>query len=585
MGNIIANNSLRVRIKETIDASGIIDGHAHHNSGACCPIPLIYAAAEENTFRVYPTSVYGTRTREWMEWFMAHLGGYKDGIEIQKRHTLDLGNDLAKVNKDTFANISSSRDFADEYAVKNIDTQIATLVFIATMDMERAHIAGYDGQTIYIEEQNKTFYCKRSSGEKPESEEKKVDLSHEIIENEFDKSKELKLNKWKRQYKETISAAISNPLHLLPLYFYDPRRFNRPSGIEMPQSMDYGSWDEIFINNQIATSYKTGIWAGVKMYPSLGHKPFDELCEYLPDFYNHCAKENIPILTHCSPGGMITHDAQYYMEFDIEFGRLSERRQIALHKQREKVMRLTGKPASKALGYPEEWGEITDKYHRFPFDYFYKYYVHPEAWRPVLENFPEMHLCLAHFGGEEWRRGPISQWNNRPPSEWLKSVIDLTKTYDNVYTDISCFNLNNSLFNDNGEGKKVRDTFTIMLRWIRDNDEYKHLKNKVVFGTDWYLTHLTRKDDGAEYGNYCRNFKKLIDLVDPTFWVRFTLINPWTFYSMSKEKITNIKEDLKTAGADKKALNEQYEKMFELDDEVSQIKKQLLKMDSDYTKK
>jgi predicted TIM-barrel fold metal-dependent hydrolase len=342
--------------------------------------------------------------------------------------------------------------------------------------------------------------------------------------------------------------------------------------------MDYGAWDEIF--NFIATDTKPGIWAGAKMYPPLGHKPLDELCEYLPDFYHRCEKDKIPILTHCSPGGMTTHEAGHYMAFDIENGELCRKRQIARQKQREKITRLTGKPASNALGYTKEWGEATDKFRRFPFDYFFKNYVHPEAWRPVLENFPDLHLCLAHFGGDEWRRGPISEWTNSAPSEWIKSIIDLTKKYKNVYTDISCFNLEDELVEDNGEGKKVRNTLNKMLHWMRDRDEYKHLRNKVIFGTDWYLTHLTRSDEGAEYGHYCRDFKKLIDQVDSTFWIRFTLVNPWLCYTMSKSKLKNMKEALCDAGVDKPKTQKNLDLLLTLDDEVSRIKEQLARWDA-----
>lgn len=578
MGTIYANDAVRLKLKRIIHASGIMDGHAHHNSGACCPLPLVYTQMEEKSLGAYTTTGYGTRTREWMEWFIANKGGFKTGVRIQRLSTFDIGMLLAKINWVTYAKIVSSMDFTDEFAVKKSGAPIATPMIIATMDMERAHIEGYSGQTIYHEENGKLFYYERMSGDKPERDGKKRNLSHEITLNKIDKTRVLKMKKWRFQYDETVEAAIQNPLHLLPLYFYDPRRFNRPSETVFPESKDYGAWDEIF--NFIATDTMPGIWAGVKMYPPLGHKPFDELCEYLPDFYHRCVKDKIPILTHCSPGGMITHEAQHYMAFDIEDGDLCLKRQVARQRQREKIIRLTGKPASLAPGYTKTCGETIDKYRRFPFDYFFNNYVHPETWRPVLENFPDLHLCLAHFGGDEWRRGPISAWANNPPSEWIKSIIDLTKKYENVYTDISCFNLDDNLQRDNGEGKKVRNTLNKMLHWMNDKDEYKHLRNKIIFGTDWYLTHLTRTDDGAEYGNYCRDFKKLIDQVDSTFWIRFTLVNPWNCYSMSTEKLRMIKNNLIKAGSKETAVLERYEKLLKLDDEVSRIKEQLVKWDA-----
>jgi predicted TIM-barrel fold metal-dependent hydrolase len=576
MATIYANDAVRIKVKKIIVAHGIMDGHAHHNSGACCPMPLIYAQLEEGTMRAYPTTGLCFRSREWCE--TAASLRFKEGVHIQKLSTLEMGNRLAKMNLDTFANISHSMDFADEVADNKGDAQVATPMIIATMDMERAHIAGYEGQTIYHEEDGKLFYFERMSGDKPEREGVKRNLSHEILVNKVDKTKVLKLKKWAVQFDETQKVAVANPLHMLPLFFYDPRRLNRRGGTKFSKDMVFGGWDAIF--DYIATESKPGIWAGVKMYPSLGHKPLDELCEYLPDFYHRCEKEKVPILTHCSPGGMTTHEAGHYMAFDIENGELCSKRQIASQKQREKITLLTGKPVSNALGYPRECCETTDKFRRFPFDYFFKNYVHPEAWRPVLENFPDLHLCLAHFGGDEWRRGPLSEWTDSPPSEWIKSTIDLTKKYKNVYTDIACFNLDNKINYDTEGGKKVRNTFNKMLYWMRDRDEYRHLRNKVIFGTDWYLTHLTRDDDGAEYGNYCRDFKKLIDQVDSTFWIRFTLVNPWECYSMSKEKLRWMAEALKTGGAKKNTLQENLNQLLKLDDEVCRIKEQLAKWDS-----
>ena len=173
----------------------------------------------------------------------------------------------------------------------------------------------------------------------------------------------------------------------------------------------------------------------------------------------------------------------------------------------------------------------------------------------------------------------MSEWSDSPPSEWIKSTIDLTKKYKNVYTDISCFNLDKEINDDHEDGRKVRNTFNKMLYWMRDRDEYRHLQNKVIFGTDWYLTHLTRDDDGAEYGNYCRDFKKLIDQVDSTFWIRFTLVNPWKCYSMSKDKLRTMKNSLIKADANESTVLKRYNQLLKLDDEVSRIKEQLAKWD------
>jgi hypothetical protein len=73
--------------------------------------------------------------------------------------------------------------------------------------------------------------------------------------------------------------------------------------------------------------------------------------------------------------------------------------------------------------------------------------------------------------------------------------------------------------------------------------------------------------------------KVLLDEIDPTFWVRFSLINPWNCYSFTKEKINNMKEAIKDAGARENTLTIRCDALLKLDDEVTEIKEQLLKWD------
>jgi predicted TIM-barrel fold metal-dependent hydrolase len=534
------DDSLQLKPSIKLHATGVIDGHAHHNSGATCPLPLLYGQFADQSFgilqngapvlpvlqRVFTVALTGgfispllyyyfvkkkkdgaqSGSREWCVWIVRLL--YKAGSRIQKDSTPKLGNYLVDLNRETFAGIKTSIAFANKNFKKDRALgDITSMIISPTMDMELAHIAGYDGQTVYHEENDKLFFYHRKSGKQPEDEGEKVDLHHEIVENKVDKSRVLKFQKWKKQFDDTVIAIAKNPFYLLSMIFYDPRRYRYPSDMMFPESMEYGAWDEVFVNansrNRVATDSKQGLWAGVKMYPSLGHKPLDELCEYLPEFYNRCNQDHIPILVHCSPGGMVTHDAKYYMEFDLEQGDLSEKRTIARQRQHDKILKITGKSASTADGHPEPGTGSISKL-GISYDYFFKNYAHPEAWRPVLENFADLHINLAHFGSNEWLRGPITDWNGRSPSEWINSLVDLTAKYPNVYTDISCLDVSGRLIDS--EGKKTdgtfRDTLITMLYWIITKPEYNHLKNKIIFGTDWYLTHLTNGKDSAEYGNY-----------------------------------------------------------------------------------
>ena len=93
-----------------------------------------------------------------------------------------------------------------------------------------------------------------------------------------------------------------------------------------------------------------------------------------------------------------------------------------------------------------------------------------------------------------------------------------------------------------------------------DDDKYRHLKDKIIFGTDWYLTLITRKNGGA-YGDYCSTFKRFLDRIDKTLWVRFTLVNPWEFYGLGDERnFPRIKEGLRIGKSDPCKLKRQFDK-------------------------
>lgn len=122
---------------------------------------------------------------------------------------------------------------------------------------------------------------------------------------------------------------------------------------------------------------------GIKLYPPLGYAPDDPLLEPL---YAYAAEHRIPILTHCSRGGV-------------------QRR-----------------------GWSEEEAErLAD----------------PDNYVRVLDAHPSLKLCLAHFGGaSEWKRYLEDQWRpGMPPHKksWLAKIADMIRggKYPNLYTDIS----------------------------------------------------------------------------------------------------------------------------------------------------
>ena len=569
-----------------VHASCIIDGHMHINSGACAPLPLLYEKVEAKAAGADVSGVPVVQTRESLEIAMKAFG-YIDGINMQRLSTEEMGKRIAHINLATYYAMQDSTNFGKEIppfaeidSEDNIivpEKQISSPMIVMTMDMERAHIAGYQGSLIYHGEEEGLFFYKRFSGKLPEERGKQVSLAHE-----WDKSNGLKLHQWEKQYNETRNCAKNHPFHVIPLYFYDPRRWNRSQDETIPpkiqNNLEYGRWNDPF--KDVAVRTHPGVFLGFKMYPSLGHKPFDELCEYLPEYYHKCQNERIPILTHCSPGGMITHEIEFYKEFDEASTVL---RQEMKFKQTQKLLSLRNSGSQPVITSqrfvlkPVQQTSSQEQTIIDPKSYFLENYVSPKAWEPVLENFPDLRLCLAHFGGDEWRQGTKIDWLERPPSRWVQGIVDLTKKYRNVYTDISCFDLANKLY----RGKDtVRSSLVNYLGCLRKPDRI-HLRDKIIFGTDWYLTMITRTSGGA-YGEYCRIMKKFLDSIDHTLWVRFTLVNPWEFYGLGNEiKLNQLKIGLIAAKASETEVDRKLDRLKRINEEVQKLKEKYARWDKE----
>ncbi|MCL2183236.1 MAG: hypothetical protein FWB85_07180 [Chitinispirillia bacterium] len=576
--------------------SGMVDAHAHHNCGATCPLPLIYAQVETSTNSILSPKEL---RRLWTERLIGLV--FARGVQIQNIATTEMGSLLIDLNTRLFSMISDNpkiysaykelseihkeerlllngrdtKDLTEQKEAEKLrklekrknsvskemlhdaDKCVPSLVIVPTMDMELAHLMGYDGRLIYQQSGRYIYYLKRSSAN-PYSSLSPQDLSHESknkdkreIEAEagaqsasvefLDTDNKLIFQKWKRQVWDTEAASASNHLRHFPLFFYDPRRYRFAESMHFLRTKGGHTWKEPFIRI-LGSAYadpvtdplhridaSSRIWIGFKMYPALGYRPFDERCGHLKDFYAECEQYRIPILTHCAPGGMGTHEARFYEEYDTKY--CSKR----------------GNRSSDSFSGKQS----VDKCPKM--DYFYRNYGHPENWRPVLNEYKDLHLCLAHFGGDlEWKDESMYEWaltsdSGMPPREWIRTIIELTKK-PNVYTDISCLDI----YND-----AVRLPLTWMLRLIsnkNENNPYKHLQDKLIFGSDWYLTYLTdiaKNSENANYINYCRSFKKMFYKIDKSgkFWEQVSLINPWKCYSLTSAKFQEMSANLSRLAA------------------------------------
>jgi predicted TIM-barrel fold metal-dependent hydrolase len=448
----------------------IVDGHAHIENGSCVPLPLLWnqlplgnwSQLERGTINFWGTTL------------MWRAG------PLQVLSTTEIGSRAVEELDDMF----KSKNITNSDLYK--ETDLFSLIVVMMMDMEYAGLMGFDvtidghtidGHTIYHEDEMPWYVYLRKNAKDKENEGEKTPVPSEKIKT---------FSKWEQQYVETRDAMLLNPLRLIPMYHYEPRRWNKEAGTPVDFDFQHGPWNYPF--KEIATPNRSAAFIGFKMYTSLGYKPLDGRLPYIQDFYARCANEGIPILNHCSPpgGGMITHEMEFYKEAD-DFNNQ----------------------------------DVNAK------TYFSQNYVHPTAWEKVLDKSPNLKLCLAHFGGPLWEKDDKKV---DPEGNWRDEILRLINKYDNVYTDISCWNL----------GSCNKEDFKKKLV------QNPKLKERIIFGTDWYMTLIPDYvvGPGTSYSSFCEGFWDFF-IEDKKFqegkelWQRFTFINPFKFYGLNNLATVN----------------------------------------------
>lgn len=188
---------------------------------------------------------------------------------------------------------------------------------------------------------------------------------------------------------------------------------------------------------------------GVKIYPPLGYGPDHELL--MSSIYPYMVEHNIPLLAHCSPGWVCSKDLT-----------MSEAHQLA----------------------------------------------DPDNYRRVMDSFPQLRICLAHFGGiSEWRKHLDGDRGIGNPT-WLDKILDLMKSgnYPNLYTDISYTIFN---FQENAPFLKIL---------LEDKD----IAPKVLFGSDFYMV------ESEKYSEKRLSIDLRFALGEEFFW-QIANSNPRTF--------------------------------------------------------
>ena len=216
--------------------------------------------------------------------------------------------------------------------------------------------------------------------------------------------KEQLLELTRLMYGQVVTCPKSS---IIPFIHIDPRR---------PNYYDLFTW---------AMSEGFG---GVKLYPPLGIFPYDERLDCI---YEYCQANKIPVLAHCSPGNPV-----YY--------RGSRKKLIALLQSGVR----TGRDSVRT-GRDLSYDNLTNRD-------LCAYFTHPANYQYVFEKFPDLKICLAHFGRE---------------NEWDKIIRRMMQQYPNLYCDISY-----SLYDQEHWG---------YLKVLLSTDSI--FRQRCMFGSDWYM--------------------------------------------------------------------------------------------------
>lgn len=273
------------------------------------------------------------------------------------------------------------------------------------------------------------------------------------------------------QLEEIEKLRAFYPNNLFPFIGVDPRH---------KSDEELANWVRMKVNKRT--------FFGIKIYPALGFFPFDPKLDQL---YKWAEENEIPVMTHCTRSG------SYYTGKMIQV--IPQNKPASLNPQ-SSVMDSIYQRIERFMG---------DKFTREDSKVGCNIFSNPENYIPILEKYPKLKLCLAHFGGgDELLKKPakvVEKGLDNLPF-WDERIKGMMQKYPNVYTDISY-----TLY-DKAALEKIKPLL---------NEE---IGKRILFGTDFFMTlqedaedllwknclsHLTREKfetlAGQNVDNYLRS--------------------------------------------------------------------------------
>lgn len=211
-------------------------------------------------------------------------------------------------------------------------------------------------------------------------------------------------------------------------------------------------------------------FAGIKAYPSLGFWPSDAR---LDPVWAYAEEQGLPVLTHCSRGGI------FYK------GRITD--ELRIHPRTGAVERRRKR--------------VTERL------------ADPTNWTDVLDRFPGLRLCLAHYGGgEEWHRYLTKPLPIGERESWIGKITDLIIARpENVYADLS--------YTASETG------FMGLIKLLTHRPDLQH---NILFGSDFYM--VQQKISERQFGIGLRA------AIGEEAWRRIASENPRRWLGLEAEK-------------------------------------------------
>jgi predicted TIM-barrel fold metal-dependent hydrolase len=118
----------------------------------------------------------------------------------------------------------------------------------------------------------------------------------------------------------------------------------------------------------------------------------------------------------------------------------------------------------------------------------YRDYAAPDNWIAVLEQFPELHLNLGHFGGAR---------REEKPDGWPWKIARAAKEFEHLYVDVG----NHRVYDED-----LMNEYLTMLGEMFASPETAVMRERIMFGSDWFMVAL-HKDHERFLETYEQEFK------------------------------------------------------------------------------